>query len=114
MKKTITLFHPHMSVKVIKPLSRVLMGRWIGQGPKVKELEAKFKNKYRLPYVISVNNCTAALHLSLILAGVKDKDEVITTPHDLLGHQHTHIIPARQGRVCRYTAAHSQHRPRKR
>ena len=80
MKKTITLFHPHMSVKVIKPLSRVLMGRWIGQGPKVKELEAKFKNKYRLPYVISVNNCTAALHLSLILAGVKDKDEVITTP----------------------------------
>ena len=29
---------------------------------------------------MSVNSCTAALHLSLIYCGVKKGDEVITTP----------------------------------
>lgn len=79
-ERVITLFWPYMSKKVMKPLSRVLMTRWIGQGPKVEALERKFKKMYKLPYVVSVNTCTSALHLSLILAGVSDGDEVITTP----------------------------------
>jgi len=79
-EKPVTLFWPYMSKKVIRPLSKVLMSRWIGQGPKVEALEKKFKKMYKLPYVVSVNTCTSALHLSLILAGVGDGDEVITTP----------------------------------
>jgi len=79
-KKTIVMFWPYMSPRVIKGLSKVLKTRWIGQGPKVEEVERKFSNMYKLPYVVSVNNCTAAMHLSLILAEVKDGDEVITTP----------------------------------
>ncbi|MBL7196663.1 MAG: DegT/DnrJ/EryC1/StrS family aminotransferase [Candidatus Omnitrophica bacterium] len=79
-KETIVMFWPHISPRVIKELSKVLKTRWIGQGPKVEELERKFKNMYKLPYVVTTNNCTAAIHLSLILAGVKDGDEVITTP----------------------------------
>ena len=76
----ITMFWPYISKKVSRSLTTVLKTRWIGQGPKVEELERKFKQMFGLPYVISVNNCTAALHLALILAGVKDGDEVITTP----------------------------------
>ena len=79
-KETIVMFWPYMSPRVIKGLSEVLKTRWIGQGPKVEALERKFKNMYKLPYLVSVNNCTAAIHLSLILAGIKDGDEVITTP----------------------------------
>src|SRR3989338_3847202 len=79
-KKVITLFWPYMSSKVAKKMPQILSSRWIGQGPKVEELERKFKSMFSLPFAVSVNNCTAALHLSLILAGVEDGDEVITTP----------------------------------
>ncbi|MDP2939664.1 MAG: DegT/DnrJ/EryC1/StrS family aminotransferase [Candidatus Omnitrophota bacterium] len=79
-KKVIALFWPHMSRKVEKKLPEILNSRWIGQGPQVDSLERKFSSMFNLPYVVSVNNCTAALHLSLILADVKDGDEVITTP----------------------------------
>lgn len=78
--KVITMFWPYMSNKVAKKMPEILSSRWIGQGPKVEELERKFKSLFNIPFVVSVNNCTAALHLSLILAGVKDGDEVITTP----------------------------------
>ena len=78
--KMITLFWPYISKSVMKPLSKVLASRWIGQGPKVNELEYKFAKMYSIPHVLSVNNCTSAIHLALILSGVKDADEVITTP----------------------------------
>jgi dTDP-4-amino-4,6-dideoxygalactose transaminase len=78
--KAVTMFWPYMSSKVAKKMPEILNSRWIGQGPKVEELERKFKHMYNLNYAVSVNNCTAALHLALILAGVKDGDEVITTP----------------------------------
>ncbi len=78
--KAITMFWPHMSRRVAKKIPRILNSRWIGQGPKVEELERKFKSMFNLPYAVSVNSCTAALHLALILSGVKDNDEVITTP----------------------------------
>jgi len=79
-KKVIAMFWPYMSSKVGKEVVKVLKTRWIGQGPKVEEAERKFSKMYNLPFIVTVNNCTAAIHLSFILAGVKDGDEVITTP----------------------------------
>jgi dTDP-4-amino-4,6-dideoxygalactose transaminase len=32
------------------------------------------------PHALAVNSCTAALHLSLLAAGVGQNDEVVTTP----------------------------------
>ena len=58
-----------------------LRSGWIGTGPKVKLFEEAFaKYKGVSPdQVAAVNSCTAALHLSLIAAGVGSGDEVITT-----------------------------------
>lgn len=53
---------------------------WIGTGPKVARFEEDFKKYRGAQYAIAVNSCTAALHLSLIAAGVGPGDEVITTP----------------------------------
>jgi len=79
-KESIAMFWPYISPKVIKGLSKILKTRWIGQGPMVEEVERKFAKMYQLPYVVTVNSCTSAIHLSLILAGIKEDDEVITTP----------------------------------
>ena len=53
---------------------------WLGTGPKVAQFEEDFRTYKGAPYAMAVNSCTAALHLSMIAAGLKSGDEVITTP----------------------------------
>ena len=53
---------------------------WLGTGPKVMRFENEFKAYKGSPYSVAVNSCTAALHLSILAAGLKPGDEVITTP----------------------------------
>ena len=76
----INLFHPYMSKNAIKDASQVLKTRWIGQGPKVDQVEKKFSKMFKIPYSVTVNSGTSALHLALILSGVGSGDEVISTP----------------------------------
>jgi dTDP-4-amino-4,6-dideoxygalactose transaminase len=53
---------------------------WLGTGPKVMRFENEFKAYKGSEYAVAVNSCTAALHLSILAAGLKPGDEVITTP----------------------------------
>ena len=57
-----------------------LRSGWIGTGPKVALFEQEFKNYVGAEYAIAVSSCTAALHLSMIVSGIGQGDEVITTP----------------------------------
>ncbi|WP_226998962.1 DegT/DnrJ/EryC1/StrS family aminotransferase [Flavisolibacter tropicus] len=50
---------------------------WITQGPKVQEFEEKFASYTGASYAVAVSNCTTALHLAMIVAGVSTGDEVI-------------------------------------
>jgi len=50
---------------------------WITQGPKVLEFEDKFKEYTGAKHAIAVSNCTTALHLAMIVAGISQDDEVI-------------------------------------
>src|SRR5215813_7022435 len=52
---------------------------WLGTGPKVAQFEREFRDYKGAPYAIAVNSCTAALHLSMLAAGIGPGDEVITT-----------------------------------
>jgi len=52
---------------------------WLGTGPKVARFEDDFKVYKRAEYAVAVSSCTAALHLSLLAAGIKPGEEVITT-----------------------------------
>ncbi len=49
-------------------------------GPSVAEFERSFADYCGTKYAVGVNSGTSALHLALILAGVGEGDEVITTP----------------------------------
>lgn len=57
-----------------------LRSGWIGTGPRVAQFERDFAALKGAPLVAAVNSCTAALHLSLLAAGLQPGDEVITTP----------------------------------
>jgi len=52
---------------------------WLGTGPKVARFEEDFKSYKGAAHAVAVNSCTAALHLSMLAAGLKPGDEVITT-----------------------------------
>jgi dTDP-4-amino-4,6-dideoxygalactose transaminase len=76
----VVLFHPHIPRGAKFKINEVLNSRWIGQGPRVKEFESKFSDKFaKNQKAIAVGSGTDALHLSYILAGLKSGDEVITT-----------------------------------
>ncbi|MFV2058225.1 MAG: DegT/DnrJ/EryC1/StrS family aminotransferase [Thiohalomonadales bacterium] len=58
-----------------------LKSGWLGTGPKVARFEADFANykSVEANQVAALNSCTAALHTSMIAAGIGPGDEVITS-----------------------------------
>ncbi len=52
---------------------------WIGTGPRVAQFENDFGKYKDSPFAVAVNSGTAALHLSMLAAGLQPGDEVITT-----------------------------------
>lgn len=74
------MFHPYMNEQSIQNGVDVLRGKHIAQGPRVDEFEQQIKSRLKIPYPVTVNSGTAALHLALDIAGVSPGDEVITTP----------------------------------
>jgi dTDP-4-amino-4,6-dideoxygalactose transaminase len=57
-----------------------LRSGWIGTGPKAARFEDEFASYVDATHAVAVNSCTAALHLSLVVAEIGEGDEVITTP----------------------------------
>lgn len=72
---------PAIGEDEIREVVSSLRSGWLGTGPRTQQFERKFAEyKGVTPAnVLAVNSCTAALHLSLIVADVQPGDEVITT-----------------------------------
>lgn len=71
---------PSIEEEEIAEVVASLRSGWIGTGPKVARLQEEFvryKGGERIG--VAVNSCTAALHLSMLVAGLQPGDEVITT-----------------------------------
>ena len=71
---------PRIEEEEIQEVVHSLRTAWLGTGPKVAKFEEMFREYIGADYAVAVHSCTAALHLSMIVAGVKEGDEVITTP----------------------------------
>lgn len=63
---------------------RPLMSGWVTQGPEVAAFEREFAELVGAPFAAAVSNCTVALHLALLAAGVGPGDEVITVSHSFI------------------------------
>ena len=82
MEKMIPLVQTYLpkSEKLMPELERVLYSGYIAQGEEVEKFEKGLSSYIGNPYVITVNSGSSALHIALILAGVGEGDEVISTP----------------------------------
>lgn len=63
---------------------RVILSGWITQGPEVAAFENDFAELVGAKHACAVSNCTTALHLALLAAGVNCGDEVITVSHSYI------------------------------
>ena len=72
---------PALEEAEIQEVVATLRSGWIGTGPKVARFEEEFRRYIGAPHAMALNSCTAALHLSMIAAGVGPGDEVVTVPH---------------------------------
>jgi len=64
----------------ISAVINVLKSDFLTQGPRILEFEQKFAQYIGVEYAVAVSNGTTALHLCTEVMGVKDGDQVITTP----------------------------------
>ncbi len=71
---------PALQEAEIQEVVETLRSGWIGTGPRVARFEQDFRDYVGSRHALALNSCTAALHLSMIAAGVGPGDEVITTP----------------------------------
>ena len=76
----IDLFHPYINQEMRDAVDEVLHSRFIGQGPKVDLFEKKFSQYFNTSYSVSLNSGTSALETAYDLIGLKEGDEVISTP----------------------------------
>ena len=73
----IPIAKPFLGEEEADAAHQTILSGWVTQGPKVAEFEQNFAEYVGSKYAVAVSNCTTALHLSMIVAGIKEGDEVI-------------------------------------
>lgn len=73
----VPLFEPCFGPEELEAVQQPLRDQWITMGDATLRLEKAFAQKCGVKHAIAVTNCTAALHLAILAAGIKAGDEVI-------------------------------------
>jgi dTDP-4-amino-4,6-dideoxygalactose transaminase len=80
-RKTFLSFQPPaIGAEEIEAVADTLRSGWLTSGPRSEELERRFAEYVGARHGVALASGTAAMHLSLLAAGVGPGDEVITTP----------------------------------
>lgn len=80
LNNMISISDPEIDENEIRAVTKVLKTHNIAQGKKVFDFEKKFSKFCGSKYAIATNNGTSALHTTLYTVGIKENDQVITTP----------------------------------
>lgn len=82
--KTIPFAKPFVGQEEARAAAETVLSGWITQGPRVKEFEDRFALQVGGRHACAVCNCTAALQLALVDAGVQPGDVVLTVSHSFI------------------------------
>ncbi len=84
VKREIPFMVPQLGEPEARAASEAVLSGWVTQGPRVAEFESVFLEYTGAKFACAVANCTCALHLSLLAAGVGPGDVVLTASHSYI------------------------------
>ena len=79
-EKFLNFASPMIEQSDIDEVVECLKSGWLTTGPRVNKFENDFRNYIGSKYAVALNSCTGALHLAMLVSGISEGDEVITTP----------------------------------
>jgi dTDP-4-amino-4,6-dideoxygalactose transaminase len=78
MRKDFLVFgSPSIGTEEVDEVLDTIRSGWLGTGPKTHRFEKEFAAYLGVDQCVAVGSCTAALHLSMLAAGIGPGDEVI-------------------------------------
>lgn len=80
----IPLSRPDITEKERKAVLGVLKTPYLSLGPRLREFGKKIAKYTGVKYAVAVNSGTSALHLIIKSLGIREGDEVITTPFSFI------------------------------
>ncbi len=80
----IPIAKPLIGEEEIQEAVKALRSGWVSQGPCVASFEKAFAASVGAAHACAVSSCTAALHLALLVVGVRPGDHVITVSHSFI------------------------------
>ena len=73
----IPVFDVRLEEEHVEAVAETLRSGWLTMGPRTQAFEAEFADHLGVPHAVAVTNCTTALHLAYLAAGVGPGDEVV-------------------------------------
>jgi len=80
LAKKIQLGPPYITSDELRAISRVLKSGQLSLGKETEKFEKEMAKYVGTKYAVATSSGTTALHLSVIASGIKEGDEVITSP----------------------------------
>jgi len=84
LNKMIPVARPCFGQEEEAAVLEALRSGWVSQGPKVAEFEKRFAEYVGAKYAVAVSSCTTALHLAMVVSGIKEGDEVLCPSYSFI------------------------------
>ncbi|HUA70464.1 MAG TPA: DegT/DnrJ/EryC1/StrS family aminotransferase [Solirubrobacteraceae bacterium] len=85
MSWTLPLTDVELSEEDVAAYLSVLESGWLTMGPRTREFEGAFAERFGAEHAVALSSGTASLHLALLAAGVGDGDEVLVPAMTFVG-----------------------------